>query len=174
MSSRPAATEYDPFYSDYVALVTEQDVLLALQSQGDDVRRLAAAVEPARESFRYAPGKWSVREVLGHVADAERVFGYRAFCISRGERAHLPGFDENDYVAASGFERRPLAELAEDWWSVREANLHVLRALDEAAWSRSGVANENGISVRALAYVLVGHARHHLRVLRERYAVAER
>jgi hypothetical protein len=169
---RPAPTEYAPFYAAYVALVPEDDVLAALESQPADWRRLAAAVPAERESHRYAPGKWSIREVLGHVAHGERVFGYRAFAISRGEQAPLPSFDENAYVAASGDAGVALGALVEELVAVRQANLAFLRRLPGGAWDRVGTASGKPVSVRALAFIMAGHPRHHVAVLRDRYGVA--
>jgi hypothetical protein len=169
--NRPAQTEYAPFYAGYVALVPETDVLKALEEQKDVFRRLAAVVPAERERHRYAEGKWSVREVAGHVVDAERVFGYRAFAFSRGEKAAQPSFDENDYVAASVYDRVPLADLVGELVAVREANLAVLRRLSEVEWNRLGVASGKPVSVRALAWIMAGHPRHHLQVLRDRYRV---
>jgi len=166
---RPEASEYAPFYAGYVGRVPETDVLAVLERQPEELRSLAGRFVGERERFRYAPGKWSVRELFGHVADAERVFGFRAFCFGRGERAALPGFDENDYVASAGDDGRPLAAIVEGFALARAANLPVLRGLDAAAWDRVGTASGNPISVRALAFVMAGHARHHAAVLQERY-----
>jgi hypothetical protein len=171
-SGKPADTEYAPFYAKYVSLVPEGDILTTLEGQIDDFRRFAASVPPDREGFRYAPDKWSVRQVLGHLVDGERVFGYRAFCISRGEQAALPSFDENTYVAQSAYDRVQLAELADELVSVRRANLVALRRLDAGAWTRTGTASSRTISVRALAFIMVGHCRHHLDVLHQRYGLA--
>jgi len=168
---RPAPGEYAPFFAGYVKLVPETDVLPALAAQASEIRRLAASVPAGRETFRYAPGKWSVREIFGHIGDAERVFGYRAFCISRGEQAPLPGFDENDYIAESAYDERSLAALAEDFAGLRASNLAVLGRLDPARWARVGNANGNPVSVRALAFIMTGHARHHVEVLKARYGV---
>jgi hypothetical protein len=168
---RPGADEYAPFYADYVGLVPEADVLPVLAAQASEIRRVAASVPGDRETFRYGPGKWSVREIFGHMGDGERVFGYRAFCISRGDKAALPGFDENDYVAESAYDERTVAELADDFAGLRASNLAVLGRLDPARWARVGNANGKPVSVRALAYVMAGHARHHLRVLKERYGI---
>ena len=162
-----------PSFSGYVSLVPEADALVVLESQADTIRRLASAVPAERETFRYAPGKWSVREVVGHVVDAERVFGYRAFCVSRGEEASLPGFDENEYVAESGFDQRTLAELVAEFAVVREANLAVLRRLDSRRLERVGTANGSPVSVRALAFIMAGHVRHHAGVLRARYGIRD-
>jgi hypothetical protein len=170
--TRPAETEFAPFYAGYVGLVPETDVLAVLEEQKDAFRRLAAGVPREREQHRYAAGKWSVREVAGHLVDGERVFGYRAFAFSRGERAPLPSFDENEYVAASVYDRVPLADLVGELLGVRDANLAMLRRLGDAEWSRVGTASGKPISVRALGFVMAGHPRHHLAILRERYGVA--
>ncbi len=171
MSRRPEETEYASFYAPYLALVPEEDILPVLAGQNVLLRRLMDSVPEERESFRYAPDKWSIRELLGHVGDAERVFGFRAFAFSRGDQNPLPGFDENAYVAASGYGDRSLESLAGDFTGLREVNLALLRRLSPEAWLRTGVANGKPVSVRALAYILAGHLRHHLGVLRERYGV---
>ncbi len=172
MSERPSEVEFAPFYTGYVSLVPEADIIQVLEGQAADVRQRTRAFIPAREQFRYAEGKWSVREVLGHVTDAERVFGFRAFCFSRGDENPLPGFDENDYVARSGFDRCSLTDLVQEFGQLREANLTVLRRLDDEGWRRTGTASGKPVSVRALAYIMAGHVRHHLHILSTRYGGA--
>ena len=169
---RPAETEYAPFYAGYVALVPETDILAALDSQVGEIRRLAGSVPAEREGYRYAEGKWSIRQVLGHLVDGERIFGYRAFCISRGEQAALPSFDENQYVAAAGSDSIPLRELVEELALVRQANLVALRRFDAREWAQVGTASGRSVSVRALTWIMAGHPRHHVNVLRERYGVS--
>ncbi len=171
--ARPESSEYAPFYAGYVARVPEPDVLGALEKQQDEIAALARSVTAGRESFRYAEGKWSIREVLGHLVDGERVFGYRAFCFSRGEQAALPSFDENQYVAVAGADSVPLAELAAEFAAVRASNLAFLRRLSAEEAARVGTASGKPISVRALAYIMAGHPRHHVAVLRERYGVGQ-
>jgi hypothetical protein len=171
-TGRPAAGEYAEFYARYVSLVSEDDALAALERQADELRGLIASVPKERETYRYGPDKWSVRQVIGHLVDGERVFGHRAYCISRGEQAALPSFDENAYVAASRYAEIPLAELGRELLSVRETNLVALRRLDSVAWTRQGTASGKPVSVRALGFVMVGHVRHHVAILRERYALA--
>lgn len=173
MIEKPAESEFAAFYKGYVALVPDGDIVGVLEGQISDVTRLTATVPRERETFRYAPDKWSIRELVSHLTDAERVFGYRAFCIGRGDQASLPGFDENQYVAASGADSRPLPELAREWALVREGNVAALRRLDPEAWMRVGTANGNDISVRALAFIMAGHVLHHQGVLRARYGVGE-
>jgi len=171
MVERPGDGEFGPFFGAYVSLVPEADVLAVLEGQAAVVRRLLATVPPRLETHRYGAGKWSVREVVGHMADAERVFGYRAFCIGRGEQAPLPGFDEEQYVAESGFDRQALAELVNELTNVREANLAALRRFDDRAWQRIGSANGTAVSARALAFIMAGHVRHHCGVLSSRYGI---
>ena len=168
---RPTDQEYAPFYKGYVGLVTEDDVLPPLAAQRDEVLRLAASVPTERETFRYAEGKWSIRELFGHIGDGERVFGYRAFCIGRGDQAAFPGFDQEEYMAAADYDRVPLAELASDFARLRESNLAVLKRLPPERWAQVGTASGARVSVNALAYVMAGHVRHHLGVLRDRYQV---
>jgi len=170
-TGRPSDTEYAPFYASYVSLVPEEDVVAVLEKQVDELRQLAGTVSPDRETFRYAPDKWTVREMISHLTDGERVFGHRAFCISRGETAPLPAFDENAYLARSGYGRVPLAELVHELVSVRRAHLALLRRLDAEAWAQMGTASNKPVSVRALAYVMAGHPRHHAAILRDRYGI---
>jgi hypothetical protein len=172
MTSRPPETEYAPFYAGYVVLVPEDDILAVLEGQVDVIRRVLASVPAGRETYRYAAGKWSFRQVLGHLVDAERVFGYRAFCFSRGEQAPLPSFDENGYVEAARSDSIPLPELVDELALVRRGNLAVLRRLETREWARVGTASGKPVSVRALAWIMAGHPRHHLNVLRERYGVS--
>jgi DinB family protein len=175
MIDRPTQAEFASFYAGYVSLVPENDIMSVLEGQTADVFQQTRAFVPKREEFRYAEGKWSVREVLGHVTDAERVFGFRAFCFSRGDENALPGFEQNDYVARSGYDRCSLADLVQEFGQLREANLIVLRRLDpldNIAWRRMGTASGKQVSVRALAYIMAGHVRHHLHILSTRYAEA--
>jgi hypothetical protein len=169
---RPTANEYLSYYGKYIELVSEPDVLKVLEEQAGEVRRIAASVPESRELYRYAPGKWSVRQVIGHMVDVERIFGYRALRISRRDETPLSGFDENTYVANGPYDDVAVRDLAEEFAVVRAANLLVLRRLDGAHAQLMGTANGAPISVRALAYILAGHVRHHLRGLRDNYAIA--
>ena len=169
---RPTETEYTSFYRGYVALVPEADIIGVLEQQVEEIRRLVASVPAERELYPYAEGKWSIRQVLGHLVDAERVFGYRAFCFSRGEPAALPSFDENQYVDAARSDSVSLQELVEELAVVRQANLVFLRRLDAREWAQVGTASGKPVSVRAIAWIMAGHPRHHLQILRERYGVS--
>jgi hypothetical protein len=169
--ARPAASEYDSAFERYVSRVPEDDVLPALERQPAEVRAAVGSLSPERSGHRYAPGKWSVRELVGHVTDTERVFGYRALCLARGECAPLPGFEQTDYAANAGHDRYPLPDLLAEFDAVRRANVSMLSHLDETAILRIGKANGLPISVRALAYIMVGHVRHHLAVLADKYGI---
>jgi uncharacterized damage-inducible protein DinB len=167
--ARPDATEYAPFYAGYVAGVPEGDIVAVLRAGGDELASVLASIPESRGGFRYAEGKWSVRETIGHMIDAERVFTYRALRLARGDATPLPGFEQDDYVRAAGSEARTVADLADELRAVRAATVRLFASLPDDAWMRRGVVSGREVSVRALAYVAAGHAVHHLRVLRERY-----
>lgn len=168
---RPDPGEYAPFYAGYVAKVPAGDILDVLEGQLARVVDGLSDLSDDRVDFRYAEGKWSVRQVLGHVNDAERVFGYRALCIGRGESAPLPGFDEQLYMANAPFAQCAFDDLLYEFDALRRANVLLLRQLDEGAWRRQGTANGTAVTVRALAYIMAGHVEHHLGVLRDRYQI---
>lgn len=165
---RPGSTEYAPFYGTYVNLVPEGDVLAALEGQLTDMLALLRAVPEEQGNVRHAPYTWSVKEVVGHLIDGERVFGYRALRFARGDTTPLSGFDENEYARVANFDRLSLGDLVSELETVRRSNLWLFRNLPAEAWARSGEANGNPVSVRALAYILVGHGRHHTAILRKR------
>ncbi|MCU0725203.1 MAG: DinB family protein [Planctomycetes bacterium] len=168
---RPAPDEVPESLRGYVARVPEADVLEVLAGQVPGLFLFAAGIPSDRETWAYAPGKWTVRQVFGHLVDAERVLGFRAFCFARGESAPLPSFDEDAYVARSGSADVPLADHVAEFRLLREANLALLSRLDDTAWSRRGTAAGATVSVRALAFGLPGHLRHHLAVLADRYGI---
>ena len=168
---KPEPDEYLAYYGKYIALVGD-DAMSALRAQAASTPRLLKGVTEKQAMFRYAPGKWSVKEVLGHIMDGERVFGYRALRFARTDRTPLPGFDENTWVPAAGFDRRTMAELAADYHAVRAATLALFGSFDEAALVRRGAANNAEVSVRALAHIIAGHELHHVGLLRERYGLA--
>jgi hypothetical protein len=170
---RPAQSDYPEYFHKYVALVPEDDVLPVLESQIAVVDALPVQTGE-RETFAYAPGKWTVRELLGHLGDGERVFGYRALTFSRFDAASLPGFDEVTWTPHGHFGVTPLRDLADEFVALRRANFQMLRRLDEAQWQAGGRGDGKPITVRSLAYVMAGHVRHHLAILRDRYAVTSR
>jgi uncharacterized damage-inducible protein DinB len=166
---RPEPTEYAAYHDRYISLVPGSDILTTLDSQRRQTLLLLCGRDESDGDFRYAPDKWSVKEVLGHVCDAERVFAYRALRISRGDRTPMEAFDQDDYVRNAPFANRPLAELIEDYIAVRRATLTLLRNLEEQSWLRRGTASNKEVSVRALAYIIAGHEIHHRRILEEKY-----
>ncbi len=166
---RPEKGEYASFYENYIARVQGSDILATLDEQRRQMLLLLSGRKESDGDIRYAPGKWSVKEVLGHICDAERIMGYRALRIARNDSTPLPGFDENNYVANAPFAHLPLPDLIEDFIAIRRATLSLFRNFDEPAWTRRGVANNNEVTVRALAYIIAGHELHHRRMLEERY-----
>jgi uncharacterized damage-inducible protein DinB len=169
--TRPTESDYSAAHAGYVALVPEDDVLSAMEQQSSAMQKVLASLDETKAAHRYGEGKWSVKEVIGHVADAERIIGYRALAVARGDEQPLPGFDEQSYVANASFGDWKLGDLAEQYALVRRANIVFFKNLPAEAWERRGTANQAPVSVRGLAYVIVGHERHHLQVLRERYGV---
>ncbi len=169
--NRPAPDEYAPYFHGYVARVPGDELIVRLRDQGEGTQRLFAGVDEATGMHHYAPGKWTVKRVLQHVVDGERMFTYRALCIARGEQQALPGFDENAYAELDGSDARSLASIAAEFAAVRAATIALFTGFEDAAWSRRGIANGNLFTVRALAWVTAGHELHHVTVLRERYRV---
>jgi uncharacterized damage-inducible protein DinB len=171
--ARPAPDEFFAYYGKYVDLVPGDDALPALRDQIVETARLLKPLDEAKALHRYAPGKWSVKEVVGHLSDSERVFAYRALRMGRGDATPLSGFDENAYVPAGGFDARPLAEILREYETVRAASLALFRGMDREALLSRGTANSKEISVRALAWIVAGHELHHRRLLVERYGVGK-
>jgi hypothetical protein len=170
-SSRPEPDEYAPFYANYIAGLGDGDVIAHLRSEGEATRALLSSIGADRANHAYAPGKWTVSEVAGHLCDAERVLSYRALRFARGDRKELAGFEENDYVPESGHATRSLDTLVAELESIREATIALFDHLPAEAWTRTGVANGNPVSVRALAWIIAGHDRHHRRILESRYGL---
>jgi DinB superfamily len=169
---RPESSEYASFYECYIALVPGEDAVAALEGQRLHMMQMLSARSEREGNFKYAADKWSVKEVVGHLADSERVFAYRAMRIARGDRTPLSGFEQDDYVKSGGFGERRLTDLAEELAAVRSGSIALFRSLSEAAWSRRGVANNKEVSVRALAFITAGHELHHQQILEERYFAA--
>jgi uncharacterized damage-inducible protein DinB len=169
-TGRPEPGEYAAYARADIDLVPGHDAVAALRELAAETIALLAAVPEAKANgLRYAPGKWTLREVLGHLVEDERIFAFRILCLARGEPRPLPGFDENLYVAGAGFERRSLTSLLDEYRSVRDATVQLLEGLPEEAWSRRGLVNDYPASVRGLAWHIAGHERHHLGVLRTKY-----
>jgi hypothetical protein len=164
----PEPTEYAPAVASYVALVPEDDILAVLESQGQEMIALLRPVPEEQGGVRHPPYTWSIKEVVGHLTDSERIFAARALRFARGDAAPLPGFDEEVYARVAAFDRLPLAALVSELEAARRSHVWLFRNLPAEAWRRTGVANGKEVSVRALAYILAGHARHHTAILRRR------
>lgn len=166
---KPDQTEFLPYYGKYIDLVTAGDVLSTLATQMSETQALLRSLPASVSTYRYAPGKWSVNEVIGHLIDSERIFAARALRFARNDATPVPGFEQDDYVRNSTFGAYPVAELASELASVRQATIFLFKHLDESAWARRGVANNAEVSVRALAYIIAGHELHHREIIRTRY-----
>jgi len=169
MRGRPAANEFAAYYSTYVDRITSDDILGALQAQLDTTLSVLTGISEDKSLHRYAADKWSIRQLLNHVTDTERVFVYRALWFARGFDTALPGFDQNVAVPTAAAEQFSWASHVEDFRAVRAATLTFFRNLPEEVWGRSGVASGNPVTVRALAYIVAGHVAHHMAILQERY-----
>lgn len=166
---RPEANEYAEYYGKYIAKVPGADVLSILESQRLQMLQLFAGRSERDGNFRYALDKWTIKEVLGHVTDAERIFTYRALRIARGDQTSLASFEQDDYVKNGGFASRTLVDLVEEFGAVRGASVALFRSFDDVAWSKHGVASQKEVTVRALGFITAGHQIHHRVILEEQY-----
>jgi hypothetical protein len=169
--ARPKAGDYAPYYSRYVDLVPDGNVIDLLERQGKDTAALLRRVDDKASLSRYAPGKWSVREVAGHMADTERVFAYRTVAFARGDSTPLPGFDQDVWAKATNANDRPLPDLTSELAAIRASTVALLRSFGAAELARSGTASDNHVTVAALAYMIAGHELHHVKILREQYGL---
>lgn len=165
----PDPEEYDPYYTGYVQRITDSNVVGALQDQQFEVVELLSGMPEEQAGLRYAPDKWSIKQVVGHLLDTERVFAYRALSIARGETQSLPGFDQDDYVASGGFDARTMTSLVGEYLHLRGSTIALFESLEPETWRKTGTANDEPVTVRALAFIIAGHEVHHLAILRERY-----
>lgn len=168
--SHPAASEYAPYYDTYIAPVAGQNALDTLVTQHNALDPLRS-LDDSRALHRYGPDKWSVKEVVGHMTDGERIFACRLLRIARGDQTPLPGFDQQTYVEAAGFDRLPIGKLVDSFRATRAATIALVGEIDEEAWLRTGTASGFTVSARALAYIITGHASHHIGILRDRYGM---
>lgn len=168
-SLKPAADEYAPYYGGYVNHVPAGNIIATLRQQMSDTLELFASLTEQQALHRYAPGKWSIKEVLGHIIDSERIFAYRALRIARNDKTPLAGFEQDGYVVNSNYHQRQKSEMAKEYEAVRAATIYLLEGLSEEAWNRRGNASEAEVSVRALAWIISGHEIHHKKVIREKY-----
>ena len=166
---RPELGDYAPYYENYIKLVEDGDILKILNDQSKRTQDVLNSFSEHRGNFRYADGKWTVKEVVGHLLDTERVFAYRALCIARAEKKSLPGFDQDDYVKEGNFNRRELFELNYEFRLLRESNLLLFRSFTPEMLIKKGFANETSVTVLAILFMIAGHEKHHMKVLREKY-----
>jgi hypothetical protein len=166
---RPDQSDYAPYYANYIKLVEGEDILKILNDQSKITQDVLNSFSEHKGNYRYADGKWTVKEVVGHLLDTERVFAYRALCIARGEKKSLPGIEQDDYVKEGNFNRRELFELNYEFRLLRESNLLLFRSFaPEMLWKR-GFASEASVTVLAILFIIAGHEKHHIKVLREKY-----
>lgn len=168
----PAGDEFGSYYQGYIDLVKNKQLSLILRQQRAQMLELLDGLTEEQADYRYAPEKWSIKEMLGHLIDTERVFVYRAMSIARGEKQSLPGFDQDDYVKTGKFDQRSLESLRKEYETVRNASIAFFESLDPKSWLEIGMANDVDVSVRAIGYIVPGHEAHHLTVLREKYLSA--
>jgi hypothetical protein len=169
ITGRPDASEHAPYYGKYIQLVPEEDIVKMMSTQVDQTLGYLRSLPGSAGNIRYAPDKWSVTEVIGHMSDTERVFAQRALFFARNAPGALPGMEQDDWMNAATFGAQQLKDVIAEFEHIRKSNLYFFRQLSEAAWNRRGVANGNEFSVRAIAYIIVGHERHHLNILKTRY-----
>ncbi|MCW8810509.1 MAG: DinB family protein [Ignavibacteriaceae bacterium] len=166
---RPCPGDYSTYYETYIKLVEGEDILRILNDQSKRTQEILNSFSEHRGNYRYAEGKWTVKEIVGHLLDTERVFAYRALCIARGEKKSLPGFDQNDYVKEGNFNRRELFDLNYEFRLLRESNLLLFRTFTPDMLKLKGFANESSVTVLAILFMIAGHEKHHMNVLREKY-----
>ena len=170
--NRPQASDYAPHFAKYISQVPDGDFLETLGSQLKHFTRLLSPLTEKQAAFRYAPDKWSIKEVLGHINDTERVFAYRLLRISRGDQTPLPGFEQDDYIKTANSGSRAVADLLEEFASIRRASITLIDSLDDVSWHRRGTASGKEISAQALAFIIAGHAIHHQAILEKQYLPA--
>jgi uncharacterized damage-inducible protein DinB len=171
-NEHPQPDEYGKFYEGYIALIDAQNIIQTLIKQGQQTYAVIQKLTSDEASRRYEAGKWSVKEVIGHLVDTERIMAYRALCISRGEQTSLPGYDQDEYVEQADFDSRSLQNLSAEYDALRNANISMFSSFNEKQISQTGTANNMTVSVRALAYIIAGHEKHHLNILEEKYGIA--
>ncbi len=169
MLEKPEVGEYGDHFEPYIQEVPEGNLPSLLEKQVEDVIQRLGQITEEQGSYRYAEGKWSLKEVLGHISDTERIMSYRLLRIARGDKTPLPGFEENLFVSHAHADRQTLSGLLQDFAAVRIATLSLIRQLDDEAWLRIGTFSDHPGSARALAYIIAGHSIHHFNVIEERY-----
>ena len=168
---RPSEKDYAPYYKGYISQIKGDDILNILEEQLNTATKIFSSIPEEKGSHAYAEGKWSVKEVMGHMIDTERIFAYRALCIARGEKESLPGMEQDDYVKEAGFNKRSLKDLANEFTFVRKSNLALFNSFSEKELNKRGIASNNEVTVRAILFIIAGHGMHHIKILKEKYGV---
>ncbi|HVO73634.1 MAG TPA: DinB family protein [Ignavibacteriaceae bacterium] len=166
---RPAQTDYNPYYKGYIELVTGDNIVQFLEDQKNNTEKLLRSISEKDSLYSYDTGKWTIKQVVGHVIDVEKIMAYRALCIARKEKQPLPGFEQEDYAVTANFNSRKYSELVNELKLVREANLPMIRSFDEEMISQAGTVDNKRVTVLALLFIIAGHQEHHLKIIRERY-----
>jgi uncharacterized damage-inducible protein DinB len=172
MEKTPSAYEYADYYAAYVRLVPDGDIVQILNEQMKETVTLLCTLSVPQSEYRYEAGKWSVKEVIGHITDTERIMSYRLLSIARGETISLPGYDENKYVEMADFDNQSLKDLLDHFACVRQSTIHLIKSLSKEALSRKGTANNHDVTARALITIIAGHELHHRKIIQERYLQA--
>lgn len=167
--NRPEKTEYDRYYETYISLVPETEIVSTLENQLSEIQNFSAKISEEKGAFAYAEGKWTIKELIGHMIDSEKIFAYRALRIARADRTPIEGYEQDGYIENGNFDAYRLSDLIEELTLSRRSNISFFKNLNNAAWLRKGTANNAEISVRALAFIMVGHIRHHANILETRY-----
>ncbi len=168
---KPKKEEFSQYYEGYISLINETDLIGVMSSQTAELQEILGTLPEEKGTFTYQDGKWTIKEVLSHLIDGERMFAYRIFRIARGDKTPIEGFEQDGYIENSHANSRTFADLTGEISQLRNANLHLFRNLNEQDWLRTGTANNAEISVRALAFIMAGHIRHHVAILKDRYLV---
>jgi uncharacterized damage-inducible protein DinB len=166
---RPAKGDYSEYYQQYIDLVKDDNILKVLTEQNKETQNILNSFPKDKGEFRYAEGKWTIKEIIGHLMDVERIFAYRALSIARGEKKSLPGFDQDEYAKNGMFNQGTLSDLNYEFRLLRECNILLFKGLDKSVWQNRGLANDTEVTVLALMYMIAGHEKHHTNILNERY-----
>ena len=168
---KPKPGDYNPYYNGYISLIGDGDIIEVLEEQRKTSKIFLKSFTEKQGNYSYADGKWTVKEVLGHVIDTEKIMAFRALAIARGEKQSLPGFEQDEYVAESNFNNRSLEDLINEFLTARESNLILFKSFDEEIFNRRGIASESEVTVLALIYIIAGHEKHHMKILSEKYGL---
>lgn len=168
---RPRTGDNNPYYDRYISLIGDDDIIEVLEEQRKKSEKFLKTFTEKQGNYSYADGKWTMKEVLGHVIDTEKIMAYRALAFARGEKQSLPGFEQDDYVAESNFNNRSLADLINEFLTVRDSNIILFKSFDEEILNRRGIASESEVTVLALIYIIAGHEKHHMKILRKKYGL---